>query len=103
MIDIPPTLLECLAAGCGIVTSQKGGIGELVRDRYNGLLVDPGDHDRPHAYAEKILELLNNRSLLKTIRENGPLSIEEFEWDRVGRKVFQFYQNILEQRRTGSG
>lgn len=103
MIDIPPTLLECLAAGCGIVTSQKGGIGELVRDRYNGLLVDAGDHDRPHAYAERILELLNNRSLLKTIRENGPRSIEEFEWDRVGRKIFQFYQSILEQRRRRSG
>jgi glycosyltransferase involved in cell wall biosynthesis len=103
MIDIPPTLLECLAAGCGIVTSQKGGIGELVRDGYNGLLVDAGDHDRPHAYAERILELLNNRSLLKTIRENGPRSIEEFEWDRVGRKIFQFYQSILEQRRTRSG
>jgi glycosyltransferase involved in cell wall biosynthesis len=103
MIDIPPTLLECLAAGCGIVTSQKGGIGELVRDGYNGLLVDQGDHDRPHAYAERILELLNNRSLLKTIRENGPRSIEEFEWDRVGRKIFQFYQTILKQRRTGRG
>jgi glycosyltransferase involved in cell wall biosynthesis len=101
MIDIPPTLLECLAAGCGVVTSQKGGIGELIRDRHNGLFVGSGEHDRPQAYAERILELLNNRDLLKTIRDNGPRSIEEFDLDRVGRKIFQFYQSILEQRRRG--
>jgi predicted transcriptional regulator len=47
--------------------------------------------------------LLNNRDLLKTIRDNGPRGIEEFDLDRVGRKIFQFYQSILEQRRRGRG
>jgi glycosyltransferase involved in cell wall biosynthesis len=100
MIDIPPTLLESLAAGCGTVTSRQGGIGELVTDGYNGLLVAPGDHDRPRVYAEKIIELVKNRSLLKTIRENGPPSVERFEISRVGRQLVQFYEEVLEHQRT---
>jgi glycosyltransferase involved in cell wall biosynthesis len=99
MIDIPPTLIESLAARCGVVISQRGGIGELVRDRHNGMLVEEGDHDRPQAYADKIIELLQNKSLLNTIRENGPPSVEKFELNRVGREIVQFYERVLEDRR----
>jgi glycosyltransferase involved in cell wall biosynthesis len=103
MIDIPPTILECLAAECAIVTSQRDGIGELIRDRTNGLFVNRGDHDRPQAYAEKIVELLQDRPLLRTIRENGPPSVERFELNRVGRQMVQFYQKVLEDRRKRDG
>jgi glycosyltransferase involved in cell wall biosynthesis len=98
MIDIPPTILEALAAGCGLVTSPKGGIGEVVKDRYNGLLVSSGEEGCPQAYAEKILGLLQNRSLLKTIRENGPPSVEGFDLNQVGRQMVQFYEKVLSNR-----
>ena len=100
MIDIPPTLLESLAAGCGTITSRRGAIEELVQDRHNGLLVRQGEHDRPRAYAEKIIELLANRSLLEKIRENGPPSVERFEINRVGRQMVQFYQEVLGRYKT---
>ncbi|MGD0916733.1 MAG: glycosyltransferase family 4 protein [Thermodesulfobacteriota bacterium] len=103
MIDIPPSILEGLAAGCAIVTSQKDGIGELVRDHHNGLFVNQGEHDRPQAYAEKMIELLQNRPLLKTIRENGPPSVERFALDRVGQQMVLFYQEVLEHRRMRNG
>jgi glycosyltransferase involved in cell wall biosynthesis len=96
MIDIPPTLLESLAAGCGTISSRQGAIEELIRDRHNGLLVPEGEHDRPRAYADRIIELLGDGSLLKRIRENGPPSVEKFEINRVGRQMIQFYQYVVE-------
>jgi glycosyltransferase involved in cell wall biosynthesis len=101
MIDIPPTLLEGLAAGCAIVTSRMGGIEELVKDGHNGLLVAEGDHARPQAYAEKIVALLKTPSLLRTIRERSPASVEKFEIGRVGGQIARFYQKTLGLRVSG--
>jgi glycosyltransferase involved in cell wall biosynthesis len=102
MIDIPPTLLECLAAGCGVVTSREGGISELIQDRHNGLLVEQRDRHRPEAYAEKIIELLRDRSLLDRIRENGPSSVGQFELNRVGQGIVQCYEKVLANREAGA-
>ena len=102
MIDIPPTLLECLAAGCGVVTSREGGISELIQDRHNGLLVEQKDRHRPEAYAEKIIELLRDRSLLNRIKENGPPSVERFELNRVGQEIVQCYEKVLVNREAGA-
>jgi glycosyltransferase involved in cell wall biosynthesis len=99
MIDIPPTLLECLAAGCGVVTSGKDGVSELIDDGQNGLLVHSDECNRPEAYAKKILTLMQDGSLLGRIKEKGPATVEKFESERVGKEIVQFYQNVLENRR----
>jgi glycosyltransferase involved in cell wall biosynthesis len=99
MIDIPPTVLECLAAGCGLVTSQQGGIGEVIRDGYNGALVPKGDHDNPRAYADRILELMENRSLLERVRQNGPPSILDFDVKRIVPQIIQLYERMVKGER----
>ncbi len=35
--------IEAFACGVPVIASRQGGLGELVRDRQNGLLVNPGD------------------------------------------------------------
>jgi glycosyltransferase involved in cell wall biosynthesis len=103
MIDLPPTLIEALAAGCGVVTSRMGGIGELIEDHGNGLLVGDGDHGKPQAYAARILDLLRDRALLERVRRNGPPSVERFELGRVGRQVVEFYERALKPDKAGEG
>lgn len=98
MIDIPPTLLECLAAGCALITTRKDGITELIKDGYNGLLLNEGDHQNPEAYANKIIELFQDKMMLEKVKNNGPKSIEQFELNRVGQKILNFYEKILEKR-----
>jgi glycosyltransferase involved in cell wall biosynthesis len=39
----PRTIAEAQAAGCAVVASAVGGVGELVRDGNTGVLVPPGD------------------------------------------------------------
>lgn len=95
MIDIPPTILEGLAAGCGLVTSQQGGISEVVRDRENGLCVSSGESDNPRAYADRIIELIENKSLLERIRRNGPTSVLKFDINNILPQILQVYRKIV--------
>lgn len=95
MIDIPPTILECLAAGCALVTSPKGGILEVVRDRENGLVVGEDEYDHAEAYAERIVELIQNRDLLSRIRSNARRSAEPYDVSRIAPQVMRVYEEVL--------
>jgi glycosyltransferase involved in cell wall biosynthesis len=97
MIDIPPTVLECLAAGCALVTTPKGGIPEVVRDRENGVMVE--EHDDPQSYAEKIVELIENRDLLRELRGNARPSVEPYDVNAVAPQIMRVYEDVLECRR----
>jgi glycosyltransferase involved in cell wall biosynthesis len=99
MIDIPPTVLECLAAGCALVTSARGGISELVRDRENGLLVGEDGYDDPAEYASKIVELIENEELLSRIRGQARRSVEPYDVDRVAPQVMGVYEDVLGWKR----
>jgi glycosyltransferase involved in cell wall biosynthesis len=39
----PITILEALATGTPVIGSRIGGIAEIVKDKFNGLLFEPGD------------------------------------------------------------
>jgi len=95
MIDIPPTVLECLAAGCAMVTAAKGGIPEVVQDGENGLLVSEGEADDPRAYAEKIVELIEDDSLRVSIRENARRSAEPYDVSTIAPEVMSVYEEVL--------
>jgi glycosyltransferase involved in cell wall biosynthesis len=95
MIDIPPTILECLAAGCALVTSARGGIPELVRDYENGFMVVEDGHDDPAAYARKLVELMENRDLLSRVRGQARRSVEPYDVNQVAPQVMDVYEDVL--------
>jgi glycosyltransferase involved in cell wall biosynthesis len=99
MIDIPPTVLECLAAGCALVTSPKGGIPEVVHDRENGLVVGEDEYDHPEAYAGRIVELMENGALLSRIRGNARISAEPYDVSQIAPQVMRVYEEVLECRK----
>jgi glycosyltransferase involved in cell wall biosynthesis len=95
MIDIPPTIVECLAAGCALVTSRRGGITEVVRDRDNGMLVGEDEYDHAEAYADRIVELIQNKDLLSRIRSNARRSAEPYDVSQIAPQVMRVYEEVL--------
>ena len=53
-------LREAFASGRAVVATRIGDVPEIVQDRENGLIVEPGDRE---AMAQAILEFLSDRQL----------------------------------------
>ena len=65
---LPTVLVEALARGLPVVTTDVVGIGELVRDGESGLLVPPED---PDAIADAIARLSDDREFARSLGTEG--------------------------------
>jgi spore coat protein SA len=77
---------EAMAAGLPIITTDRGGYGEVVRDGENGLIIRP--HDRVEAFAAAMQSLLDDSGLRRRLGEHGRrLAEREYGWERVARQL----------------
>ena len=89
------TLLEASAAGLPVVCANAGGIPEVFRDGFNGLLYPPGDDD---AMAKAIIRLLQDRELAKKISANAMETAGRFTWGRTAEQTLQVYKEVLQEK-----
>ena len=79
---------EAMAAGLPIITSNRGGNPEVIEEGKNGYIVN--DFENPDAYAEKIINLLNNENKRKQMGKYGRSKVEkEFGWNRVAMDLIE--------------
>lgn len=70
----PVTLLEAMASGCPIVSTNPGGIPDIVFHGENGLLTQPDDVD---GMVENLKLLFENEDLSLKLSTNGRLFVSE--------------------------
>ena len=85
-------LLEAMAAGKPIVATSIEGYASVMTHGKEGLLVPPKDDQ---ALADTISILLRDQELRTTLGANGRLRVEEFRWERVARRVLDYYTKCL--------
>jgi len=77
----PIVLREAFASGRPVIATKVGDIPEIVRDRENGLLIEPGN---PQALASAILEFISNPELAAHCAANGlRYAIENFSFGKM--------------------
>ncbi|OQX71627.1 hypothetical protein B6D52_00730 [Candidatus Parcubacteria bacterium 4484_255] len=76
----PTTLADSMSLGKPIVASKIGGMPEMIKDGKNGFLVDP---QSPKDFAQKILKLLNNQSLVERMGSEAKKSIRGFGDEKI--------------------
>ncbi len=76
----PVSVLEAMACGGCIVSTNVGGIPHLLRDGHNALLVEPG---APPAMSAAVERLLSEPALAAALSRNARKDSEAFDWDRV--------------------
>ena len=64
----PWVIVEALAAGLPIISTDKGAIIESVIDGYNGYIVKPKS---PNQITEKIIKLMNDKNLRDQMSANN--------------------------------
>jgi len=93
-MDITPTILQCLASGCCLITTDVGATREIIKDGYNGILIRSKDYTRPEAYATKIIELIENESLRQSISKNAKKSSQQYDINQIAPKILRYYRQI---------
>ena len=81
----PRSVIESLALGTPVVGSATGGVPELIRDGYNGLLVKPND---VAGLAETILRVIENSELRRQMGSAARVSaVQRHDAVEVARRV----------------
>jgi glycosyltransferase involved in cell wall biosynthesis len=95
--NFPHTVIEALAVGTPVIATTTGGIGEVVRDGENGLLVAAGDIE---GLAAAIERYFSDGELRARLRAAAAPSVVEYSPDRV----FEHLEKaLLEASRTLRG
>ncbi|WP_256250604.1 glycosyltransferase family 4 protein [Nitrosomonas sp. Nm51] len=90
--NMPISILEALASGVPVVSTDAGGIPYLVEHNKTALLVPKKD---PDAMANAMLKLLRSPQLADSLRSCGLASLERYTWNSVKRHLFTVYQQAL--------
>ena len=68
-------VLEAMACGCAVVTTDSGGVREMAKDGETALIVAPGNSK---GLATKVIELIENREKREGIAVSGLKKAKEF-------------------------
>jgi len=92
----PLAIVEAMAHGCPIVSTNVGGIPELITDNVNGFLCPPMD---PQCLAEKILRLIDDNALRERLGNAARSSYKNSPFDAPSMANFfiSVYGSILEE------
>jgi glycosyltransferase involved in cell wall biosynthesis len=81
--NTPVSVLEAIALGLPVVTTNVGGIPYMLSDNDNALLVND---NKPLEMANAIEDLLNNSEKVKKITSSAKLLIDTMDWQVVKLK-----------------
>jgi glycosyltransferase involved in cell wall biosynthesis len=88
-------ILEANATGRPAIGTTIGGIPNVIRDGYNGLLVPPND---ARVLADAIHMALTNDDLLEEMGKNGRVCAEQHDWSIVAQQTENLYKRALATR-----
>jgi glycosyltransferase involved in cell wall biosynthesis len=96
--NFPYTALEALATGCPLVSTDAGGLAEVVQDGRNGLTCVPGD---PGALAAAILALLQDPDRAAWLGEQAARDVvERYAPADVARRTLELHREVAARWRA---
>ena len=96
--NFPVVLLEALAAGCAVITSNASGCREVVGDA--GVTVPPED---PEALAKELSALLADEARIAWLGSLGRRRVERFAWAQVAGEYEALYRRCLADAHPEAG
>jgi glycosyltransferase involved in cell wall biosynthesis len=92
---LPIVLLEAMAAGMPVVTTETCGMKDIVEDEYNGLLVKPADTKAFVAATERLIHSAELRARLGSAARD---TMRRHMWERVAVLLETVFIMAIRQR-----
>lgn len=90
---LPNVLLEAMVLGIPVISTRVGGVGRLIEDGENGLLVEP---DEPDHFDLGLSSLLTDCALRDRLGRMGrERVVESFGFERRMEKIRTVYDELL--------
>ena len=83
------TILEAMASGLPIITTDTGGTQELIDG--NGIIIPREDTD---AISNAVLKLINDRKMIEDMGNRSREITECMSWKHVAKKYLDLYNNF---------
>jgi glycosyltransferase involved in cell wall biosynthesis len=72
-------VLEAMACGCAVVSTDCGGVRDIIRDGVNGFIVGAGDVEQ---MVERIKLLLSDSVIRRAMVKRSGETVKRFSWPR---------------------
>jgi glycosyltransferase involved in cell wall biosynthesis len=90
--NMPISILEALASGVPVVSTDVGGIPYLVEHGRTALLVPVHD---PRAMADAIVLLLGDPCMRDKLRQAGFEAARQYAWTNIRERLLSVYHDVL--------
>jgi glycosyltransferase involved in cell wall biosynthesis len=93
---LPRVLVQAAAVGMPSVAFNVDGVSEIIKDNYNGFLVELGDLEQAE---NRIMRYMNNKELVLLHGRNGREFIED-KWSIKGMvdRIEKIYQDLVREK-----
>jgi L-malate glycosyltransferase len=93
--NMPNSVLEALASGVPVISTDVGGVPYIVEHGKTALLVPPKN---PESMATAITSLLADPEQARRLREAGIETVQQYTWANVRHRLLQTYEQVLAKR-----
>jgi glycosyltransferase involved in cell wall biosynthesis len=89
----PNSVCEAMALGMPVISTNVGGVGSMISDGVDGILVQEGE---PYSMAAAIYDLINNYEYAKLLGENArKRSTLRHDPDQIVKQLLGIYETIF--------
>ncbi len=92
MEGLPSVLLEAMATGMPVITTETCGMPDVVEHEFNGLLIPPADS---LAVEESVHRLARSVELRRKVGEAARETMKRYTWERAARQLEALYRHVL--------
>ena len=89
--NTPVSVLEAMALGLGVVSTNVGGVPHIIEHKKEGFLVNADDEV---AMVKAITQLIENTDVAHSIRENARQKVEQFDWEVIKHQWIKVFEDV---------